>query len=179
MIRYISLLLAIISGQHTTFSESLKLFKRQCHIRDATWDTVLHYLLSDSMFSSGGPALQQGVGWANVSVPVCSWPCLDGLWALRPCHLQPLPVHFWADGNQSRCYHRREPLQRRRENIRQKLSCYSELDVQGLQFEYWAVFLTDLPAKPLHGCPTRTAEFMHTLLHCYPTSIPGLHCIFH
>ena len=64
MIRYISLLLAIISGQHTTFSESLELFKRQCHIRDATWDTALHYLLSDSLFFSGGPALQQE-GWGG------------------------------------------------------------------------------------------------------------------
>lgn len=84
VIRYISLLLAIISGQHTTFSESLELFKRQCHIRDATWDTVLHYLLSDSMFFSGGPALQQGVGVGK---------------SLSPCLLLALP--WWTVGNEA------------------------------------------------------------------------------
>ena len=55
---------------------------------------VLHYLLSDSMFFSGGPALQQGVGVGKSLSPCLLLALPDGLWALKPCHLQPLPVHF-------------------------------------------------------------------------------------
>lgn len=105
-IRHTGLLLAVISDSKQPSASPLS-YLRQCHMRDASWDTVLHYLLKDSMSFSGGPALGQERGWAKLSVPACSWPHPGWLWVLKPSHLQPLLVRVWTDDNQVQYSQRR------------------------------------------------------------------------